>query len=117
MSEKGHFRTSPRPQIACQIVLHRADPGAGGPLVSYTRDLSVGGLFVVTEEQLDKGERVTVVMSTPSTWEPLTLEATVCWTRAAVGDDPAGVGLQFVDLSQDQHVALTEFVASLDYEG
>ena len=117
MSEKGHFRSSPRPQIACQVVLHRADPAAGGPIVSYTRDLSVGGLFVVTEERLEKDERFTVVMSTPSTWEPLTLEAVVCWNRPAAGDAPAGVGLQFVDLTQAQHVALTEFVASLDYEG
>ena len=117
MSEQGHFRTSPRPQHACQVVLHRADPAAGGPIVSYTRDLSVGGLFMVTEEQLEKDERVTVVISTPSTWEPLTLEAAVCWNRPAAGDDPAGVGLQFTDLTQEQHMALTEFVASLDYEG
>lgn len=117
MSETRHFRKSPRPQITCQIVLHRADPLSGGPIVSYTRDLSAGGLFVVTEEQLGKDERVTVVMSTPSTWEPLTLEAAVCWNRPAVGDDPAGVGLQFVELTPEQHVALTEFVASLDYEG
>jgi uncharacterized protein (TIGR02266 family) len=99
------------------VVLHRRAEAGGGPVVSYTEDLSQGGLFCVTDEQFAPGERVTVVMSTPSTWEPLSLEADVAWSRSARGEDPAGVGLQFVDLTPEQLVALTEFVASLDYEG
>jgi uncharacterized protein (TIGR02266 family) len=117
MSDTRHFRTSPRPQIACQVVLHRRAEIGEGPVVSYTEDLSQGGLFCVTDERLDPGERVTVVMSTPSTWEPLTLGAEVAWSRPAKGDEPAGVGLQFVELTPEQLVALTDFVASLDYEG
>lgn len=85
--------------------------------MSYTSDIGVGGLFVVTQQQLDAGEQVTVVMSAPSMWEPLSVEATVCWNRPAIGDEPAGVGLQFIDLAPEVQVALSEFVASLEYEG
>jgi uncharacterized protein (TIGR02266 family) len=118
MSETRHFRTSPRPQIACQVALRRKDaPADAGPIISYTKDLSSGGLFFVTDQPFDTGERVTVVLSTPSTWEPLTLGAEVAWARPAAGEDPAGIGLQFVDLEPEQLIALTEFVASLDFEG
>jgi len=115
MSEH-HFRSSPRPQIACQVEVHR-EAGAEPPrIISYTQDISSGGLFIVTPAELPNGEQVEVVISTPSTWEPLTLRAMVAWRRPAAGADPAGIGLKFVELSPDEQIALGEFVASLDFE-
>ena len=95
----------------------RRDAGAApAQIISYTQDISSGGMFIVTPAELPDGENVEVVISTPSTWEPLTLRATVAWRRAATDIEPAGIGLRFVDLSSDEQIALADFVASLDFE-
>lgn len=115
MSEP-HFRTSPRPQVACQVEVRRAPGAQPARLITYTQDISSGGLFVVTPTALPAGERVAVQISTPSTWQPLTLSATVAWRREAAGDEPAGIGLKFLDLAPSEQIALADFVASLDFE-
>jgi uncharacterized protein (TIGR02266 family) len=111
-----HFRTSPRPQISCQVEVRRDGDVEPARIISYTQDISSGGMFIVTPNVLPTGESVEVVLSTPSTWEPLTLRASVAWRRAATEIEPAGIGLQFVELSPDERIALADFVASLDFE-
>jgi len=117
MSNTGHFRSSPRPQVAHQITLERPDRPEEKPIVAYTRDISTGGLFVEEVEDLQLGEKLLVTLSSPTTWEPLTLMAEV--RRVEPGDDKrkAGVGLHFFDVTDTQLVALIELTTSLDFEG
>ena len=65
---------------------------------------------------LQVGEQVKVVLSTPSTWEPLSLIAEVCWSEPATGEDLPGVGLKFATLSDEQLINLSSFVSSLEFE-
>jgi Tfp pilus assembly protein PilZ len=97
------------------VVLRRLENRSAAPIVTYTRDVGTGGLFVVTSEDLVVGERVEVILSTPSTWEPVTLQAEVCRYEGSEGGDPGGVGLRFVEPTEEETVALARFVASLDY--
>ena len=112
---KGHFRSSPRPQIACKVTIRRqADPSE--EIIAYTRDIGLGGVFVETSEPLDEGEVIDVSLAAPSKWEPLVLKASVCRIEAPKGGEPGGVGLRFEHLSENQTIALSELAASLDYE-
>jgi uncharacterized protein (TIGR02266 family) len=115
MSETHHFRASRRPRVAVQVVVRRLDAPSAAPIVTYTRDVGTGGLFVVTSDDLVLGERVEVTLSTPSTWEPVALRAEVCRYGGSEGEEPGGVGLRFVDPTEEESVALARFVASLDY--
>ncbi|MDD5307913.1 MAG: PilZ domain-containing protein [Deltaproteobacteria bacterium] len=115
MRETHHFRASRRPRVAVQVVLRRLDNPSTAPIVTYTRDVGTGGLFVVTSEDFVLGERVEVTLSTPSTWEPVALKAEVCRYGGSEGDEPGGVGLRFVDPSEEEAVVLARFVSSLDY--
>ncbi len=118
MNEQGHFRASPRPQLTVEVRIVRKWSTSSSPVVARTEDVGTGGLFAVTTAPMDTGERVRVVLETPTSWEPLTLDAEVAWRRKARGEDePAGAGLRFVDLSEEQGAALARLVSSLDYEG
>ncbi len=110
---RGHFRSSPRPQIASKVTIrkHGLDD-----LVAYTRDVGMGGVFIETSQAFEMGDRLEVLLSAPSMWEPLVLRASVCRIETPREDSPGGVGLQFQDLSESQSVALGELTASLDYE-
>ena len=113
---KGHFRASPRPQIACKVTLRKQGEGSGEEIIAYTRDIGMGGVFVETNENLSMGDLLEVSLAAPSKWEPLVLEASVCRLASPKGDEPGGVGLRFENLTDNQTVALGELTASLDFE-
>ena len=117
MTGSRHFRKSARPQIACKVTIHKNDWSSSGPIVSFTRDVGSGGLFAITDERFEMGEKVEVVLSTPSTWEPLVLPAEVCRIEDSEGEETGGVGVRFVSLTDTQLVALVDFTESLDFDG
>ncbi len=104
---RGHFRSSPRPQASQQITLHRK---GAPPLVAFTRDISTGGVFVETQESFTLGEPLQVELTSPSAWEPLVIRAEVRRIEST------GVGLLFVNLSDADLVALIDLTTSLDFE-
>jgi uncharacterized protein (TIGR02266 family) len=112
MEKTGHFRSSPRPQASQPVTLHL--PGVADPLVAYTRDVSTGGLFVLTDRRFAMGDTMEVSLSSPSTWEPLRLKAEVC--RVVENEPDIGIGLRFIDMTDPQLVALIDFTTSLDFE-
>lgn len=116
MNDRPHFRSSPRPHVSCKVTMYRDEWSSDSPVVSYTRDLGAGGLFAVTTEKFELGDRVEVVLSTPSTWEPLILKAEICRVEEPGEGEPGGVGLRFMDTTDAQLVALTEFIESLDFD-
>jgi uncharacterized protein (TIGR02266 family) len=67
----------------------------------YLRDLSHGGLFVKTDKRLAVGTEATIELWPPEWKEALVLEAKVVRWQDAIGDTPAGMGMQFVDLSAE----------------
>ena len=111
MAEKGHFRSSRRPQASHPVTLHLK---SGKELVVFTRDVSHGGLFVVTAQSFRMGERLEVSLSSPSTWEPLRLSAEVC--RVVSDGAEPGVGLRFIDMTDRQLTALIDLTVSHDFE-
>ena len=118
MSKKRHFRISPRPQLTCRVKVLRLDTPQKTQIVSFTKDLGVGGLFLEDDNNLNKNEHLEVTLSTPSTWEPITLKAEVVWAFPAIEGEPTGgAGLRFVDMTSKETTALNNFVQSLDYDG
>jgi Tfp pilus assembly protein PilZ len=111
MAAKGHFRSSPRPQASHPVTLHLNN---GMEIAAFTRDVSKGGLFVVTDRQFAMGEALDVSLSSPSTWEPLRLHAEVC--RVVTDEAEPGVGLRFVRMTDRQLVALIDLTVSHDFE-
>ena len=109
MTQPHHFRNSARPQIAVKVEI--ISQSSSLRFETITKDVGTGGVFLVDDNGLQNGQKVEVVLSTPSTWNPLSLKAEVVWVRPNIG-----VGLQFEDLSEVQLLALANFVSTLDYK-
>ena len=111
-----HFRSSPRPQIKCEVILRSTKGPLSKPIECNTQDIGTGGLFAVASEGYEVGERVEVVLYAPSAWEPLVVNAEVRWVKRLEGAEPVGMGIGFTDLTGEQFSALEDLVRSLDFE-
>ena len=86
-------------------------------VTDYTANLSQGGVFVKTSLPYEPGERVRLRVTIPGQELPFPLEGVVRWNRK-VGDEggEAGMGIEFVDFSDELKKSLQTFVAALKTE-
>ncbi len=79
----------------------------------FSENISEGGLFVATEIDHKIGDAVELQVSLMG-GEPLAVRGIVRWSRprAGKGGLPAGIGIQFVDLTDDLRQGLQGFVDS-----
>lgn len=79
----------------------------------FSENISEGGLFVATEAPYDVGESVELSLSLMGD-QPEVLRGVVRWVRpgGTSGGLPAGMGVQFVDMSEAVTRALQSFVDS-----
>ena len=83
--------------------------------VGLMANISTGGLFVATDEQLERGDRVEVKFQIPGSDHVFHKEAEVCWTRPYDDHNPdnsgrSGAGVRLVDLSDDERRMLNAFL-------
>jgi uncharacterized protein (TIGR02266 family) len=70
--------------------------GADDLVGDFTENLSSGGTFVATTRNIPIGTKVQLVLSFPGLLEPIAIEGTVRWTRAAANEEgDAGAGIEF----------------------
>ena len=85
-------RAHPRVSLALQVGYRTT----GAFLVSYTVDLSGGGLYIESTDPLPEGTQLELTMGVPGVPEPVRLQGVVVWTqRAEMGGHPPGMGIQF----------------------
>lgn len=83
----------------------------GDYLISYTKDLSVDGMFIYTEKPPAAGEEVKLIFSLGD--HPIvTVWARVIWTNNKNSENAkdAGMGVQFIGLPADARAAILYFV-------
>ena len=99
-------RRQPRLPISLEVAYRTA----GAFLVSYSINLSKGGIFLETATPLEVGESVTLRFDVPGVG-PLEVVGTVAWVRAGSHDGlPDGMGIQFDQLDQQYGDVIDELV-------
>lgn len=84
-------------------------------LVTYSVNLSRGGMFLETDHPADIGSPITLQFTVPGTG-PITLNGRVTWRRAIVQEDgPAGLGIEFEYVGEELGAIIDRLVAS--YKG
>lgn len=78
-----------------------------------SQNLSVGGIFVATEDCLPVGTQIDVSFTVPGDAESFFAVGQVRWIRLG-GQGPSGMGIQFLGLSQSDEVRLEALVATMD---
>lgn len=97
MTDRDRSRQFPRADVVMEVQYR----SAGSFLVSYSLNLSKGGLFLDTDDLLPVGTRLSVAFTIPNAAEPVQAAARVIWRREhESADGPRGLGLQFDGLEQ-----------------
>lgn len=77
---------------------------------SWIHTLSSGGLFLEMDPPPNPGERIEVVFPIPGIRVPIRATAKVQWCGRARVDGPYGVGVQFVEIGNEERQAITQHV-------
>lgn len=111
----GDQRRHPRVEVGLQVKIRFADFKRFG--VVTTKNLSEGGLFIVTAEPKPVGTRVQVVLYPPGIELGLPILGTVVHSvKEGEGGGPAGMGIRFDDLDEDARAAVQRLVAAVVHE-
>jgi uncharacterized protein (TIGR02266 family) len=80
--------------------------------VGFSENISEGGLFISTHSLREMGSKIRLTFHLPLRDTPVTVDAVVRWVRlySETSDGPPGLGLQFVDLSPEDALAIRSFV-------
>jgi len=83
----------------------------------FTRDINEGGLFIETEKPHQPGTEVSMQFHLPGSQEVLSTIGRV--VRVSSGDvgTPAGMGIEFDELTPDDRVKIDQIVRALRAEG
>ncbi|MBW1797204.1 MAG: TIGR02266 family protein [Deltaproteobacteria bacterium] len=82
---------------------------------AYTANASNGGLFVKTEKPLKVGFQFILKLQLPGVPNPLQIKSEVRWARPpekGQPDQPAGMGIQFLEISENDTRVMKECLAA-----
>ncbi|MEC9464581.1 MAG: PilZ domain-containing protein [Myxococcota bacterium] len=80
----------------------------------YTRDVSVGGIFLMTEEEFSIGQLLELDVVHPRTGSSFPVRGAIRW-RGRKGEG-TGVGIELIEMDEDQRDAFWKFVSEGDIE-
>ena len=109
MTQPKERRSAPRYAVVVEVTFDSEHNFYTG----LTQDLSGGGLFVATQSLCPIGERVRVKMSLPTSSAPVEVLTEVRWVRTRDvpgGGGKAGLGLMFLQMSQQAKEAVKAFL-------
>ena len=104
----SEFRRHLRKPVDVQF---KADDSSGfGALYFDSADVSLGGAFLKSDLLLEEGEELVLELPFPDR-EPVKTTARVMWVRIfPKGEEPSGMGVQFLDLSPEDREALARLI-------
>jgi len=80
----------------------------GDYLISYTKDISVDGMFVYTQSPLEVGELPILTFSINGT--EISVQAEVIWANTSPSLNDVGMGVKFLDPPQELRKAILKMV-------
>ena|SRR5688572_3512274 len=111
---RNHFRGKPRPGRRVEVEYQIGDAASRR---AFTRNIGIGGAFIVTPEPERPGTMLSISLRVPTSSDPVTVRAEVRWTNG-VGPDGSsdgltGMGVKFLGLEVEELLQLNEYFASL----
>lgn len=95
-------QTGRREHRRVRLALQVSYRSTGSFLVSYSVDLSQGGLFIETTQPRKVGTELELWLAIPGAQQDVRLKGTVVWIRRkATVDQPPGMGVQFLQVEND----------------
>jgi Tfp pilus assembly protein PilZ len=105
---RHHFRSKARPGRIMPVRFRAKDHT--GWVSASTRDIGVGGAFVLTQLVQPAGTELILELTLPTTDQTFTLPAVVKW---ATPGPEGGMGVQFVGVDIDVLLELNEYFSTV----
>jgi len=106
---KGPTRRFARKSL--QAELRGRDAEGTGVLIFEATDLSAGGTFLRSDLLLEEGETLSLELQVPGVERTLAAQARIVWVRRFPSDgQPAGMGVEFLAMSEEDRRVLREFL-------
>lgn len=102
---RRHFRGKARPGRVLPVRFRTGGDAAW--VTAETRNIGVGGAFVITRLVQPVGATLALELALPTNEQKFTLPAVVRWA------DPEGMGVQFVGVDVDVLLELNDYFATL----
>jgi uncharacterized protein (TIGR02266 family) len=102
-------RRSERAEFSVEIAYSTID----AMFSEFTRNINEGGLFVATEKPLGLEERVSIRFHLPGSGEPVDASGRVVRTEDGRGAEPAGMAIEFDQLSPQARQQVDALVREL----
>jgi hypothetical protein len=110
---RAHFRGKARPGRRIELSYWRADVADAIRRRACTRNIGVGGAFIVTGEPEPVGATLCVELEVPSAG-PIKVTAEVRWQSDGTGPaSERGMGVKFGELDVDDLLTLGDYFSSL----
>ncbi|MGD2127174.1 MAG: PilZ domain-containing protein [Desulfobacteraceae bacterium] len=110
---ESSYRNECRVRRTLSVAYNDSDSFVKASMINASTDnLSVGGLFIETEEPFEKGEEFFLDLQLPGSSKPITISCEVAWVREA-GDmlqGPPGMGAKFCRIDEEEQQILTRYV-------
>jgi len=107
---RSHYRGKPRPGRRVEVSFTVVGDGASAePQHAFTRNIGIGGAFVVTDTPARPGASLSLSIHVPTAPTPIEVEGEVRWA----GANPPGMGVKFGGLGVEELLQLNEYFASL----
>jgi c-di-GMP-binding flagellar brake protein YcgR len=104
-------RRDPRTREENKVVLTPIGAGSGslrGTCYSLTKDISVGGIRIMTDASLDVESCVRLEITLTKSRTRIRAVACVRWVKELFGKDVYEMGLEFVEIGPDDRLALMD---------
>jgi uncharacterized protein (TIGR02266 family) len=113
---RSHFRGRPRPGRRVEVGYRLLDGDEPHDFSkAFTRNIGVGGAFIVTEDPIAPGSELELVVHIPNSGKRIDLRGEVRWIADGEDDAIHGMGVKFHGLDVDQLLELNEYFTSLTY--
>lgn len=114
--KRGHYRGKARIGKMVELTYRVTDGGDGSEHKVTTKNIGVGGAFLLTPRPLPPGTKLKVTLAVPDRTGDLTVDAEVRWiidTRNGSPENQHGMGVKFSGIGVEDTMLLNEFFASL----
>jgi uncharacterized protein (TIGR02266 family) len=83
---------------------------------AYASDISLGGIFIQTDNPLERGKQFSLNLNVPGLSDPLVLKCEVVWIREESVEKPqkAGMGVKFLDIPEKDGKILQLYIKTIE---
>jgi len=110
MDDPERQRRFVRRPIKASFRVRDANNPGHGEILFDSIDLSRGGAFLHSELLLEIGEELEVTFGLPDEIRPVRARARVAWATRGDATGQSGMGLEFIDLTEEARDAIDRFV-------